>query len=140
MTKVTYAEYSLKCVMEAQYKFFNREKWETNILPLTVVIKDKTLEYFTKTNPKPTVFTIIENNNNSIVAIRTREFENKTAITTLSLDKIAINLTQKLTKILYFSNNYKFNLLKLILHNFYYLIENSFGYKNIQVSINVKFI
>jgi hypothetical protein len=26
MTKVTFAEYSLKCVMEAQYKFFNREK------------------------------------------------------------------------------------------------------------------
>ena len=52
MTKVTYAEYSLKCAMEAQYKFFDREKWETNILPLTMVIKDKTLEYFTKTNPK----------------------------------------------------------------------------------------
>ena len=65
LTKVTYAEYSLKCVMEAQYKFFNREKWETSILPLTVIIKDKTLEYFTKTSPEPTVFTIIENNNNS---------------------------------------------------------------------------
>ena len=93
MTKVTYAEYSLKCAMEAQYKFFDRENWETNILPLTMVIKDKTLEYFTKTNPKPTVFTIIENNNNSIVAIRTREFQNKTAITTLSLDKVENRVT-----------------------------------------------
>jgi len=93
LTKVTYAEYSLKCVMEAQYKFFNREKWETSILPLTVIIKDKTLEYFTKTNPEPTVFTIIENNNNSIVSVRIREFENKTAITTLSLDKIENRVT-----------------------------------------------
>jgi hypothetical protein len=93
LTKITYAEYSLKCVMETQYKFFNREKWETNILPVTVVVKDKTLEYFTKTDSRPTVFIIIEDNNNSIIALKTREFENKIAITTLSLDKIENRVT-----------------------------------------------
>ncbi len=93
MTKVTYAEYSLSCVTEAQFKFFDREKWETNIRPVTLVIKDKTLEYFSKINPKPSILTIIEQDKNTIVAIRTIKFKEKIAINILSFDKIEKRMT-----------------------------------------------
>jgi hypothetical protein len=93
LTKVTYAEYSLSCVTEAQFKFFDKEKWETNIRPVTLVIKDKTLEYFSKINPKPSILTIIEQDKNTIVGIRTIKFKDKIAINILSFDKIEKRMT-----------------------------------------------
>ncbi len=93
ITKVTYAEYSLSCVTEAQFKFFEKEKWETQIRPLTLVIKNKTLEYFSKITPKPSILTIIEEDKNTIVAIRTTKFKEKIAINTLNFDKIEKRMT-----------------------------------------------
>ena len=93
LTKVAYAEYSLSCVTEAQFKFFDKEKWETNIRPVTLVIKDKTLEYVSKINPKPSILTIIEQDKNTIAAIRTIKFKDKIAINILSFDKIEKRMT-----------------------------------------------
>ena len=93
LTKVTYAEYSLSCLTEAQFKFFDKEKWETNIRPVTLVIKDKTLEYVSKINPKPSILTIIEQDKNTIVGIRTIKFKDKIAINILSFDKIEKRMT-----------------------------------------------
>jgi hypothetical protein len=93
MTKVTYAEYSLSCLTEAQFKFFDKEKWETNIRPVTLVIKDKTLEYVSKINPKPSILTIIEQDKNTIVAIRTIKFKEKISTNILNFDKIEKRMT-----------------------------------------------
>ena len=85
--KVTYANYSLKCVMESHYKFFDRENWETNILPMTFFIKDNTIEYITDKNKIPAVHFILEDNENSLIAYRIYEFQKKSSIGTIVLDK-----------------------------------------------------
>jgi len=86
-TRVTYADYSLKCVMESHYKFFDKEAWETTIRPITVFIKNKTIEYIGKYDKTPLVYVITENNNNSIVATKINQFNNKTSLETILLDK-----------------------------------------------------
>jgi hypothetical protein len=79
--------------MESHYKFFDRENWETTIRPMTVFIKDKTIEYITDINKNPSVLFIIENNDQSVIAIRVNKFNEKSSTATIVLDKYENRVT-----------------------------------------------